>query len=252
MISHGSHPSRLSDVGGVPLVPFSYLILRKLEQWDIAYQQQERRRDLAKEIRTMLKLLRDVGDLHKSQPPFDPRLQKISQERVIRFFASSKSFRKEWKKIGFRTSSEQTDVPIQSQSQKKRNKQELAPAEVRGPSSLGVANHNATNAAMGPIQEAQPLQPVFTSLPILSATPMQATTEGTVEPPSSAATAKKSTRAKGPQVPFSRIRQLAATAAVSIFHKLGLPCAIFGSFACKLYGNNRIPNVSLLSLFPNL
>ena len=39
------------------------------------------------------------------------------------------------------------------------------------------------------------------------------------------------------------IRRLAAHTTVAILTELGLPCAIFGSMACKLYGNSRVPNV---------
>jgi len=40
-----------------------------------------------------------------------------------------------------------------------------------------------------------------------------------------------------------QIRRLAAQTTVAILTELGLPCTIFGSMACKLYGNQRIPNV---------
>jgi hypothetical protein len=40
-----------------------------------------------------------------------------------------------------------------------------------------------------------------------------------------------------------QIRSLAAHTTVAILADLGLPCAIFGSMACKVYGNQRIPNV---------
>ena len=46
-----------------------------------------------------------------------------------------------------------------------------------------------------------------------------------------------------------QIRSLAAQTTVAILAELGLPCAIFGSMACKLYGNQRIPNVGFFS-FP--
>lgn len=45
-----------------------------------------------------------------------------------------------------------------------------------------------------------------------------------------------------------QIRSLAAHTTVAILAELGLPCAIFGSMACKLYGNQRIPNVRFLFL----
>ena len=45
-----------------------------------------------------------------------------------------------------------------------------------------------------------------------------------------------------------QIRSLAAQTTVAILAELGLPCAIFGSMACKLYGNQRIPNVRSFSV----
>ena len=45
-----------------------------------------------------------------------------------------------------------------------------------------------------------------------------------------------------------QIRSLAARTTVAILANVGLPCAIFGSMACKLYGNHRIPNVRFFSL----
>ena len=47
---------------------------------------------------------------------------------------------------------------------------------------------------------------------------------------------------------FMRIRSLAAHTTVTILAELGLPCAIFGSMACKIYGNQQIPNVCGLSI----
>ena len=45
-----------------------------------------------------------------------------------------------------------------------------------------------------------------------------------------------------------QIRSLAAQTTVAILAELGLPCAIFGSMACKLYGNQRLPNVRSFSV----
>ncbi|KAF8813129.1 hypothetical protein BYT27DRAFT_7181711 [Phlegmacium glaucopus] len=50
---------------------------------------------------------------------------------------------------------------------------------------------------------------------------------------------------------YMRIRSLAARTTVAILSELGLPCAIFGSMACNLYGNQRFPNdVDILVLPP--
>ena len=45
------------------------------------------------------------------------------------------------------------------------------------------------------------------------------------------------------------IRRLAAHTTVTILTELGLPCAIFGSMACKLYGNSRVPNVRSIYIY---
>lgn len=53
-----------------------------------------------------------------------------------------------------------------------------------------------------------------------------------------------------PQQPFLtqlEVLYVAAQSTVRIIHRLGLSCAIFGSLACKLYGNSRTPNVSRTS-----
>ncbi|KAJ7157289.1 hypothetical protein C8R46DRAFT_423136 [Mycena filopes] len=42
----------------------------------------------------------------------------------------------------------------------------------------------------------------------------------------------------------------AAETAISIFHQHNLPVAIFGSLACKLYGNSRCPKDADLLVFP--
>ena len=50
-------------------------------------------------------------------------------------------------------------------------------------------------------------------------------------------------RPKRKEFGIMQIRSLAAQTTVAILTELGLPCAIFGSMACKIYGNRRIPNV---------
>lgn len=54
---------------------------------------------------------------------------------------------------------------------------------------------------------------------------------------------EKSIRARWKDLTAMQIRSLAAQTTVTILTELGLPCAIFGSMACKLYGNQRLPNV---------
>jgi hypothetical protein len=52
-----------------------------------------------------------------------------------------------------------------------------------------------------------------------------------------------SSRRRQREFSVMQIRSLAAQTTVAILAELGLPCAIFGSMACKLYGNQRVPNV---------
>ena len=66
---------------------------------------------------------------------------------------------------------------------------------------------------------------------------------GASSPPNS------SERRVRPKLGIMQIRSLAAQTTVTILAELGLPCAIFGSMACKLYGNQRIPNVRFSFLF---
>ena len=52
-----------------------------------------------------------------------------------------------------------------------------------------------------------------------------------------------SSRPRRREFSVMQIRSLAANTTVNILAELGLPCAIFGSMACKIYGNQRVPNV---------
>lgn len=52
-----------------------------------------------------------------------------------------------------------------------------------------------------------------------------------------------SSRPRRTKFSVMQIRSLAAHTTVAILAELGLPCAIFGSMACKMYGNERVPNV---------
>lgn len=256
-VSGGPQPRGcLCDVGGLPLVPLSFLILRRLEQWDIAFQELRRGSALiiSKEIRAMLQLLR-ASDLHRSQPPFDPHLHNSSRERVTRFLALHNSFGKEWRKIGFGTSKEtniqvSNQEPMKKKKSKKKKQRNLASAEVGGPSSLVMLTQNFPNPSesIGPEQLSQPNS---SPLPVPSAA-VAATAESTKVPSNPNATSlKKAKRGKEPRISFTQVRRLAAQTAVRVLYQLGFSCAIFGSFACKLYGNSRIPNdVDILVLPP--
>ena len=55
-------------------------------------------------------------------------------------------------------------------------------------------------------------------------------------------------RPRWKELSVMQIRSFAARTTVAILAELGLPCAIFGSMACKLYGNQRVPNVRSFSI----
>lgn len=244
-VSQRQYPlHRICDIGGLPLVPYSFLILRKLEQWDLASKHEEQERShrrssivVSKEIREMLKLLR-IRDLHKSQdPPFDALLHSSSQERISRFLAVYNGFTKEWTKIGFGPSAEPADRPVPSQKLTKK-KQTSKRKKSRGTAvdSSDKPNQNfADPSAVSPAHEGPLSQP--NNIPSAHIEAFSAPVN------SSITTVKKSASVKEPRVSFTQIRHMAAQTTARVLQELGFSCAIFGSFACKLYGNKRIPNV---------
>ena len=159
-----------------PPIPFSYLVLHKLKQWDECRTNAlnipdsndqsphlKQFKQVRKQLFAMLGSLRYDIPKFRHDPTYDPDLHTESAPRVNRFLAAHSCYGKEWRKMGFR--------PNEGSSQPRRK--------------------------------------VFSDM---------------------------------------QIRSLAAHTTVSILAELGLPCAIFGSMACKLYGNERMPEVRFLCL----
>lgn len=219
-----SYPSSgLYSIKGFPLVPYSFLLLQKLRAWDDAHKRSSNASNvnlastLAGELITMLQTFRRRGKDLRHDPNFDRRLQKTSADRVERFFAVHPNYRKEWHLMGFL-----------------KNHTEASKANVGPPLSQHPPlpqHHNGT-----------------VSTPRTTTNAHTTTSQGPVQ-----------TKMKDPKpaqrpgrLSYMKIRQLAALTTVAILRDLGLPCAIFGSMACKLYGSQRIPNVCIALAFLNL
>lgn len=160
-------------------IPSSYLVLRKLKQWDecqTRVHDNPRSKDqivhleqVRQQLFSMLDNVRHSIPKFRHNPTYEPELHNESAPRVDRFLAAHRCYVREWKKMGFRPSEESS-----------------RPSE-RGEFSV------------------------------------------------------------------MQVRWSAARATVAILAELGLPCAIFGSMACKLYGNLRVPKVrSFLYIYPVL
>jgi hypothetical protein len=235
-------PSRghISDIDEIPLVPYYFLILQKLEKWDISAQQghlpQGESINLSKEIRAMLRLLR-LRKFHCPQPPFDVRLHNSSKERVLRFFALHHCFKNEWQEMGF---SKQIEAGQRTPKKPKRAASEQSAA---GPSRNSASQTIPTGSGASSqikgesVQHTQNNFAPFMAVGVITQDDWHAGGLG-----KTAAAAKKP-KSKGPRISFTQIRHMAAHVTVRVLHELGYSCAIFGSYACKLYGNNRIPNV---------
>ena len=150
-------------------IPYSYLVLHKLKQWDecqtrahnsLSSNDQSAYLEVRKELFSMLHTLRHSIPKFHHDPTYDPDLHNESAPRVNRFLAAHRNYAREWQKMGFE------------------------PAERSRPWS---------------------------------------------------------------EFSVMQIRSLAAHTTVAILAELGLPCAIFGSMACKVYGNQREPNVRTFS-----
>lgn len=159
---------------GITPVPLSYLVLRKLKQWDECQlgalsgnlDDEQRNRSIRRELTTLLHTLRSEPEFHHD-PTYDRTLHNESAARVDRFLATHNIYGKEWRQMGFGKSPK-----------------------------LGVSSK--PTSAVPKVQH------------------------------------------------HLHIRLLAARTTVAILAELGLPCAIFGSMACNLYGNKRLPNVCFI------
>lgn len=197
---------QIQAVDGFPLAPYSYILLRKLEDWD-EYQgspSETSSANLANDIITMLKQF-DVQRHTLPGGPFDPELWDASVERVVRFYAMHPKLKPDWRRLGF---TQFTPLPVGTGTNPR----------VRADTPKAL-----------PTQQPGPAAPPRDVAAASSSTPR---------------TAAEKPRKRKPLVSRTQIRNMAAKATVSTLQDLGIPCALFGSMGCRMFGNSRPPNVS--------
>ncbi|RDB17671.1 hypothetical protein Hypma_001273 [Hypsizygus marmoreus] len=250
---------------------------------------QEKEWTLAHELLCMLRTFRARNLRH--YPHFDPALHTSSNERAARFLTVHSSYRKEWLRMGFLTQKppighdvrpKAPSASSQASFPKPHNGQPVGSASLQ----VGSSNHQATAAmaaqettpkAGSPlVVNGQPRTELASSTnakagPSSLSNTISSTTTSSQKPnrtqpsssppvtnsttPANAAAGssnrKEKAKDKPPRITFMQIRRLAAHTAVAILRSQGFECAIFGSMACRLYGNPRIPNdVDILVIPP--
>ncbi|GLB40127.1 hypothetical protein LshimejAT787_0706370 [Lyophyllum shimeji] len=231
-LEHGAH---LCTVDGVPLVPYSILLLQQLHVWDTTAATLEKvKAARGADVLQMLKVFRRREDF-QHQPAWDGRLQAASVERVARFFEAHPSHRKEWQRMELMPNRQRkvdavAKVPEGNKTEPSVHPETRpSPSRIQRPLPQNRHKHPATPSTT-PLTLPQP-PPETTDAPHSS----------TVRPASK----------KSEKLTRMQIRRLAAGTAVHILKAHGFPCAIFGSMACKLFGNPRVPNdVDILVLAP--
>ncbi|KAG6894886.1 hypothetical protein C0992_004184, partial [Termitomyces sp. T32_za158] len=226
VVSSGSI-SHLETINGLPLIPYSFILLRELMFWDNTSIEHSKSRSAREtNILRMLQTFRRRPDfLHNSG--FDEPMHAASVERVARFFDVHPSFRKEWQRMGLMIHRPRENT-LDSEAS------DFAPLSHDKP----LSEH--PNSLLSAIQSM-----VITMGPSQDISP---SSEAPAEPSAPVATRKKEKKTKPPRM---QIRRLAARKTVELLRSHGYPCALFGSMACKLYGNKRIPNdIDVLVLPP--
>ncbi|KAG6810415.1 hypothetical protein H0H92_011976 [Tricholoma furcatifolium] len=206
-------PRFLVFVKGFPLIPYTFLILRELMFWDtIPLLHKKNRNNRSSTILRMLSTLRKHSYLQHFRE-FDETMHAISRERVGRFFEQHPSFRKEWQRLGL--------IP---------HRERLNPSN----DDSHAEEDSLEQDELPRMLESMIITP--TLHPSLDAS--STSTSRNVEPNPS--TPEKPP--KKPKVSRMQIRRLAARKTVDILRQHGFSCTLFGSMACKVYGNPRIPN----------
>ncbi|KAG6817065.1 hypothetical protein H0H87_000244 [Tephrocybe sp. NHM501043] len=224
LVSTSGSSAYLTRLNNLPVVPYSFILLRELMFWDnTSPTHLQSRHSRGAHILHMLNVLRRRIDIvHYSE--FDEQMQAASVERVARFFAAHPSFRKEWQRIGL--------MPH-------RDRAAAGEKPYRG-------SHNAGDASTVPAfvpkddlvtsLETMVLTPDHSALPLVTST-STSTSPAHLAQPESTSPSKRKTKLSRLQ-----IRRMAARTTVETFKAHNFDCALFGSMACKLYGNKRIPN----------
>ncbi|KAG6846245.1 hypothetical protein H0H93_015075, partial [Arthromyces matolae] len=111
LIPTNRHPlhSGIFLVEGLPLVPFTFVLLERLREWDESNttasneSQSEPTEGKRKVVMAMLRYFRSNASKAYCKPisTFDPSLHSKSLDRVTRFYEAQPSYLPEWRKMGF-------------------------------------------------------------------------------------------------------------------------------------------------------
>ncbi|KAG5653005.1 hypothetical protein H0H81_002758 [Sphagnurus paluster] len=246
--------------GAFPVVPYSVLLLQHLAIWESILPGSKMQLAHGASVLKMLSVFRRRTEW-QHDATFDPQLHAASVERVGRFFAMHPSFRKEWQRMGLLPGRPGAGLAVPT-SVARQDAHTVRPQQPRTSSEPLQTRIEAVLPAVGqpptvkpprprPVQtqsappkpKPQPLQPqkqTQTQTPAQTQSQSGVTTEKKIPP-----------TPKTPKLSRMQVRRLAARTTVDILATHGFSCALFGSMACKLYGNPRIPNdIDMLVLPP--
>ncbi|KAG6849239.1 hypothetical protein H0H93_010255 [Arthromyces matolae] len=186
-----------STKNGLPLVPISYTILQKLEDWaEPLTENLPRQNSPDLDVQMLLKVVKTMSAEALATESLPPLLWDLSRHKILRFISEYQGYASAWEKLGFmitlRVSKAVTPPPVQRPK---------SPTIVRSPEVLIEA-------------------------------------EGPDIPP-----IENPTR--------TQMVMMAARDSIRLLARCGWRSALFGSLACFLYGNIRVPNdVDLLVIPP--
>ncbi|KAG6908910.1 hypothetical protein DXG01_002791 [Tephrocybe rancida] len=136
------HPLASSSfvVDGLPLVPFTFVLLEQLAEW--ATCQSGLRQQKEKAVMTMLRYFRSNLSKPYCKPirAFDALLHEESQSRVTRFYEDKPAYSPEWKRMGFLT-------PFDTQASSNQADLDESEAVALGHDSVGLPQSNPNLAA---------------------------------------------------------------------------------------------------------
>ncbi|KAG5635795.1 hypothetical protein H0H81_010088 [Sphagnurus paluster] len=234
-----------------PVVPYTILLLQKLAEWDALLQGSKNKVACGESVLQMLSVFRRRTEW-SHDPTFDPLLQSTSVKSAVHFFFVYPSFRDEWQRMGLIRPQKAKALTKRLQPQPVRenhrtsNPLRVQPTPItpivklptRPPRRSAKANTDIVQTKpqvsepyivvkLPPPSPAQDLKPHPKPLQTPPDVPGPSTAPATV---------------KTPKLSLMQVRFLATRTTVDILAERGLHCALFGSMACKLYGNPRIPN----------
>ncbi|KAG6816468.1 hypothetical protein H0H87_005828 [Tephrocybe sp. NHM501043] len=105
LVPTNRHPLHSSNyvVDDIPLVPFTFVLLEQLAEWDKSAADDETSEGKQKVVMSMLRYFRSNLSKPYCKPirSFDPILHADSQVKVARFYDVQASYLAEWRKMGF-------------------------------------------------------------------------------------------------------------------------------------------------------